>query len=81
MREAVKGHGFIGCGKTHLFLTGDEFQASMRGDQDQQDEVFSYIPLEKRVPQEHPLRRLREMAALSSMLAASYRRLAPEQHP
>jgi len=34
----------------------------MRGNQDQQDEVFSYIPLEKRVPQNHPLRRMREMA-------------------
>lgn len=34
----------------------------MRGNQDQQDEVFSYIPLEKRVPQDHPLRRIREMA-------------------
>ena len=34
----------------------------MRGNQDQQDEVFSYIPLEKRVPQDHPLRRIRAMA-------------------
>jgi len=34
----------------------------MRGNQDEQEEVFSYIPLEKRVPQEHPLRRVREMA-------------------
>ena len=33
----------------------------MRGNQDEQEEVFSYIPLEKRVPQEHPLRRVREM--------------------
>jgi transposase len=34
----------------------------MRGNQDEQEEVFSYIPLEKRVPQDHPLRRVREMA-------------------
>lgn len=34
----------------------------MRGNQDGQEEVFSYIPLEKRVPQDHPLRRVREMA-------------------
>ena len=33
----------------------------MRGNQDGQEEVFSYIPLEKRVPQDHPLRREREM--------------------
>jgi transposase len=34
----------------------------MRGREDQQEEVFSYIPLEKRVPQNHPLRRIRGMA-------------------
>jgi transposase len=33
----------------------------MRGNQDEQEEVFSYIPLEKRVPRDHPLRRVREM--------------------
>ena len=33
----------------------------MRENQDEQEEVFSYIPLEKRVPQDHPLRRGREM--------------------
>ena len=33
----------------------------MRGNQDGQEEVFSYIPLEKRVPQDHPLRRVRAM--------------------
>jgi len=31
----------------------------MRGNQDEQEEVFSYIPLEKRV--DHPVRRVREM--------------------
>jgi transposase len=34
----------------------------MRGNQDEQDEVFSYIPLEQRVRPDHPLRRVREMA-------------------
>src|ERR1700687_5381697 len=34
----------------------------MRGNEDQQEEVFSYIPLEKRVGAEHPLRKIRAMA-------------------
>jgi transposase len=34
----------------------------MRGREDRQEEVFSYIPLEKRVPQGHPLRCIRAMA-------------------
>jgi transposase len=34
----------------------------MRGREDQQEEVFSYIRLEKRVPQGHPLRRIRALA-------------------
>jgi transposase len=34
----------------------------MRGNQDEQYEVFSYIPLEQRVAADHPLRRVREMA-------------------
>lgn len=34
----------------------------MRANQDEQDEVFSYIPLEQRVAKDHPLRRIREMA-------------------
>ena len=34
----------------------------MRGNQDEQYEVFSYIPLEQRVSRDHPLRRVREMA-------------------
>jgi transposase len=44
-----------------LFFAADEIEADMRGNQDEQEEVFSYIPLEKRVPQDHPLRRVREM--------------------
>src|ERR1700675_2799637 len=34
----------------------------MRGNEDQQEEVFSYIPLEKRVGADHPLRKIRAMA-------------------
>ena len=61
----------------------------MRGNQDEQEEVFSYIPLEQRVPQDHPLRRVREMAdralqELSAWLDSLYARrgrpsIPPEQ--
>jgi len=33
----------------------------MRGDQQQQDAMFSYVSAEKRVPQDHPLRAIRKM--------------------
>ena len=33
----------------------------MRGDDEQQDGVFSYVSLEQRVPSKHPLRRIRRM--------------------
>lgn len=33
----------------------------MRGHDEQQGEVFSYVPLEERIPGEHPLRRIRQM--------------------
>jgi transposase len=33
----------------------------MRGNDDQQEEMFSYVPMEKRVPRDHPLRRVRAM--------------------
>src|SRR5580698_8337836 len=41
----------------------------MRGDDQQQDGVFSYISLEQRVPQDHPLRAIRPMVdeALSQL--------------
>src|SRR5437588_6804264 len=41
----------------------------MRGNEDQQGEVFSYIPLEKRVGADHPLRKIRVTAdrALSEL--------------
>jgi hypothetical protein len=33
----------------------------MRGDDQQQSGMFSYVSLEERVPQDHPLKRNREM--------------------
>jgi transposase len=41
----------------------------MRGDDQQQSELFLYGSLEQRIPQDHPLRPVREMtdAALESM--------------
>lgn len=33
----------------------------MRGSQKQQDSLFSYVPLEKRIPKSHPLRPIRKM--------------------
>src|SRR5512138_75505 len=36
-------------------------EARMRGDEDAQGEVWSYIPLEQRVPPDHPLRPMRTM--------------------
>ena len=44
----------------------------MRGDDQQQSGVFSYISAEQRVPQDHPLRPIREMVdeALRGSVAA-----------
>jgi transposase len=41
----------------------------MRGDDNHQEEMFRYVPMEKRVPRDHPLRRVRAMtdAALQRM--------------
>lgn len=36
-------------------------KTAMRGGDEQQDGMFSYIPLEKRVPQDHPLRPVRRL--------------------
>jgi len=33
----------------------------MRGDDQQQDGVFSYVSLEQRVPSSHPLRKIRQL--------------------
>ena len=33
----------------------------MRGHDEEQGDVFSYIPLEQRIPRDHPLRRIRQL--------------------
>lgn len=38
------------------------YESSMRGDENQQPTMFSYVSLEQRVPREHPLRAIRQMA-------------------
>src|SRR5277367_1577221 len=38
------------------------YVSSMRGHDEEQGDVFSYIPLEQRIPGDHPLRRIRQMA-------------------
>src|SRR2546427_8439774 len=62
-----------GCGKTRCLMPGQREssttmhvtpveEARMRGDDDrQQPEMWSYVPLERRVPQDHPLRGMRTM--------------------
>jgi transposase len=51
-------------------------EARMRGDQDAQAEVWSYIPLEQRVPADHPLRPLRAMVdAVLTELSPQFSRL------
>ena len=37
------------------------YVSGMRGHDEEQGEVFSYIPLEQRIPRDHPLRRIRQM--------------------
>src|SRR5215469_6451062 len=38
------------------------YEADMRGTENRQEEVFSYVPLEKRIPASHPLRKIRGMS-------------------
>src|SRR5262245_31903260 len=47
--------------KLTWFFLKDGLRKHMRGNEDYQEEVFSYLPLEKRVPQNHPLRKIREI--------------------
>jgi transposase len=48
----------------------------MRGDQRTQDSMFSYIPLEDRIPKHHPLRRIKTMVdALLKDLSAEFEAL------
>jgi transposase len=51
-------------------------EARMRGDEDAQADVWSYIPLEQRVPADHPLRPLRAMVdAVLTELSPQFSRL------
>src|SRR5438874_12153609 len=64
-------------------------EARMRGGEDPQAEVWSYLPLEQRVPADHPLRPMRAMvdavlAELSPELSRLFSRdgrpsIAPER--
>src|ERR1019366_6141926 len=67
--QRLNGTSKEGAEKLTWFLAKGALEAGMRGNEDRQEEVFSYIPLEKRVGAEHPLRRLRAMAdrALSEL--------------
>jgi transposase len=48
----------------------------MRGDDQQQETVFSYIGYEQRVPKDHPLRAIRQMAdAVLRELDAEFQQL------
>lgn len=58
----------------------------MRGNDKQQEAMFSYVSMEKRVPQDHPLRRVRAMAdtalqRMSPQLDALYARLGRPSIP
>src|SRR5271165_4624405 len=57
-----KGTSFEVAEKLTWILVRSELEADMRGNEDQQEEVFSYIPLQGRVAAEHPLRKIRAMA-------------------
>jgi hypothetical protein len=48
--------------KLTWILARSELEAGLRGNEDLQEEVFSYLPLEKRVGAEHPLRKIGAMA-------------------
>jgi transposase len=61
-------------------------EARMRGDEDAQAEVWSYIPLEQRVPADHPLRPMRTMVdavlvELSSQFNQLYSRVGRPSSP
>src|ERR1044071_5891253 len=68
-----------GCGKTHqegpiMTVASKECQeeAAMRGSEEVQDSMFSYISAEQRVPKDHPLRPVRKI------LDESLKRLSEE---
>src|ERR1039458_6716743 len=62
------GGGFTGCGKIRMCSKRYEgfhrlmrYVRSMRGNDEQQGAVFSYINPEERIPSDHPLRSIRAM--------------------
>ena len=73
--RALKGHGFTGCGKTHCLMGVTAFceeliyPRSMRGDDQKQAAIFSYLTLAQRIPGDHPARQIRVLVdrALSRM--------------
>ena len=64
----VSGHDFTACGKigctknSALFHRQIWYVTDMRGNDQQQGVVFSYITPEQRVPQDHPIRRILTLA-------------------
>ena len=69
LADVLKGHDFTACGKMLRYWIRHEgfhraigYVLVMRGDDQQQEAVFSYIGLEQRVPKDHPLRAIRQMA-------------------
>jgi len=56
---------FTGCGKTHSLMTVTDFWAdliypmSMRGDDQRQTAMFSYLTLAQRIAADHPARQIR----------------------
>jgi transposase len=61
----AKGWAFTGCGKTHSLVTVTDFWAdliypmSMRGDDQRQTAMFSYLTLAQRIAADHPARQIR----------------------
>ncbi|HEV2523051.1 MAG TPA: IS5/IS1182 family transposase, partial [Candidatus Acidoferrales bacterium] len=58
----------------------------MRGKDNHQEAIFSYVSMEKRVPQDHPLRRVRAMTdtalqRMSPQFDALYARLGRPSIP
>src|SRR6266542_927898 len=58
---SIKASNLCSNQKTLLFPQAKLVRRSMRGKDEQQLDVFSYVSPEQRVPQDHPLRLLRAM--------------------
>src|ERR1035437_624143 len=61
----IKSTGFTGCGKTPYLMAVTEFlreliyRRSMRGEDQKQSLMFSYLTLAQRIPADHPARPIR----------------------